>query len=468
MADRERILFLTGKLAYESLCRELEHLGDRTFDYEVQPLGLSVAALMTADMIRRRLQDARGADRILVPGLCSGDLAPLAEHFGVPVQKGPKDLKDLPEFFGGRGAPPDLSRYRVNIFAEIVDAPQLDVAGILARAAAYRADGADVIDLGCLPETPFPHLEDAVQALKAEGYRVSVDSMESGELLRGGRAGADYLLSLRESTLWIADEVPATPVLIPEQAGDLDSLVRAVGALQDRGRDCLADAILDPIHFGFTESIVRYHALRLRLPEVPIMMGTGNVTELTDADTTGITALLLGLGSELGIDAILTTQVSSHARSVVRESDRARRIMYAAKRDNRLPRHVDPGLMALHERKPFPHTAEEIAATAGAVKDPSFRIQISDQGLHIYNRDGLHTAAEPFALFPHLGVEQDGGHAFYLGVELGRAQIAWQLGKRYYQDRELEWGCVVPEPADDEDYAAPGTTLEARRKPRTR
>jgi hypothetical protein len=39
-----------------------------------------------------------------------------------------------------------------------------------------------------------------------------------------------------------------------------------------------------------------------------------------------------------------------------------------------------------------------------------------------------------------LGVENDASHAFYLGVELARAQIAWQLKKRYVQDEELNWG----------------------------
>jgi hypothetical protein len=36
---------------------------------------------------------------------------------------------------------------------------------------------------------------------------VSADSFDTDELLRAGRAGADYLLSLREDTLWLADEV---------------------------------------------------------------------------------------------------------------------------------------------------------------------------------------------------------------------------------------------------------------------
>lgn len=466
MAESERILFLTGRLAHDSLIRELEQLPKRTFGYQVHELGLKVAALMTGTMIQRRLQDTHGADRIIVPGLCSGDLAALGEHFGIPVERGPKDLKDLPEFFGMQGKPTDLSRYRVNIFAEIVDAPNMSVAGIIERAQRYRADGADVIDLGCLPEVAFPHLEDAVRALRAEDFRVSVDSLDEQELLRGGHAGADFLLSLKESTLWIADEVASVPILIPEQTGDMESLCRAAITLQSRNRRFLADAILDPIHFGFTDSLVRYRELRRRLPKVEIMLGTGNVTELTDADTTGISALLLGIASELDASALLTTEVSPHARSAVREADLARRMMFAAKRDGNLPRRYHPGLMALRDRKPFPHTREEIETTARAITDPSFRIQLSEQGIHVFNRDGFHTARDPFDLYPDLQVETDGGHAFYLGVELGRAQIAWQLGKRYLQDNELSWGVAVPEPETNLDTdTQPGSTLTHRSEP---
>ena len=37
------------------------------------------------------------------------------------------------------------------------------------------------------------------------------------------------------------------------------------------------------------------HALRQRFPTVDIMLGVGNLTELTEADTSGINALLFGL-----------------------------------------------------------------------------------------------------------------------------------------------------------------------------
>jgi len=442
----ENILFLTGKLAENSLHKVLADMQPAQFDYQVAQLGISVAALMTPEFIARRLSDARGADRILLPGLCKGELAPLAEKYGVPVQLGPEDLKDIPQYFGHGGKAPDLSHYAVNIFAEIVEAPQLSVDGILARAERYRAQGANVIDLGCLPNTPFPHLEEAVQALKASGFLVSVDSMQSEELLRGGRAGADYLLSLTEKMLWIADEVAATPVLIPARPGSLPSLYRAIQAMQQKGRAFIADPILDPIPFGFAESVVRYHKLRKKFPDVPIMMGVGNLTELTDADTTGINAVLFGIIAELGINAVLTTSVSPHACNAVREADVARRVMHAAHEDRRLPRDYSNGLLGLHDRRPFPYTAEEIAEFAAQVKDPNFRIQVSEQGVHIYNRDGLWRDIDPFRLYPQLGVEDDASHAFYLGVELARAQIAWQLNKRYSQDEELQWGCNTAAP----------------------
>lgn len=461
----EKILFLTGSLAENQLVRVLQEMAAEEFDWRVRNLGLKVAALMTADMIKRRLNDIGDADRILVPGRCRGDLDALCGHFGIPVERGPEELMDLPRFFGKEGKAPDLDNYDVRIFAEIVDAPNLTVEAILQRAEAYAADGADVIDLGCLPETPFPHLADSVQALREAGYRVSVDSMQSEELLTGGRAGADFLLSLHEGNLWIADEVTSTPVLIPAKAGDLDSLQRAMQQLDERGRPYIADAILDPIHFGFTDSIVRYQRLREAHPDVEIMMGVGNITELTEADTTGINAVMMGIISELHITNILATQVSPHCRSAVREADIARRIMYWARRENTLPKQVDSRLTGLHEMKPFPYDFAQIRELAGAIRDPNYRIQVSSEGIHLYNRDGLATHEDPFDFYPELGVESDGGHAFYLGVELARAQIAHQLGKRYVQDQPLRWGSALPEVAENlKCQQAPGTTMKQVKK----
>ena len=264
--------------------------------------------------------------------------------------------------------------------------------------------------------------------------------MSTDDLLLAGKNGADYLLSLTEKSLWVVDEVASTPILIPAKPGSMASLYRAIDACLDKQRAFMADPILDPIHFGLTNSIVRFHTLRKRYPDIAIMMGVGNLTELTDADTTGINAMLFGLISEMNLNAVLATSVSAHAVNAIAEADVARRVMYRAKQDNRLPRGYSHGLLGLHDRKPFPYDATEIEAIAAQIKDPSFRIMVSEAGVHVYNRDGLQLAVDPFRFYPTLGVENDASHAFYLGVELARAQIAWQLKKRYVQDEMLTWG----------------------------
>jgi len=53
------------------------------------------------------------------------------------------------------------------------------------------------------------------------------------------------------------------------------------------------------------------------------------------------------------------------------------------------------------------------------------------------------------------------------GSELAKAQIAWELGKRYVQDQELAWGCAVEhDPAGPGTHRAAGPTLPTRRKRR--
>jgi len=449
----EHLLFLTGKLAENRLHKVLESMQPVAFSHEIRNIGVSVAALMTVQMLMRRLNNLEGVDRIILPGLCRGDLEQLAGHVGIPVLRGPDDLKDLPEFFGRKGKAPDLSRHDVRLFAEITEAPMITIPEILKRAARYKSDGADVIDIGCLPDTPFPHLEETITALHEAGFLVSVDSLEEEDLLRGGRAGADYLLSLKEDSMWIAEEVDSTPILIPEPHTDMPSLYRVIEQFEKKGRKYIADSILDPIHFGFADSIVRYHELRRECPDTEIMMGVGNLTELTEADTTGINALLFGIISELHIGNVLATEVSPHARSAVREADKARRLMFAAREEGSLPKDIDASLLTTHARKPLTYTFDEVKELAQQIRDPSYRIMLSEEGIHICNRDGLATGQNPFDLFPKLDLLQDDApHAFYIGVELARAQIAFQLGKRYNQDEELDWGAAVP-PASEAEQA---------------
>lgn len=467
MADR--ILFITGKLARPSVEKVLAGMDSLPFDYKVHVVGISVAALMTDKLLARRLkpEDYEGFDQIMVPGRCRGDLEKLGQELGIEIVRGPDEIRDLPVYFGRERKKPDLSRYDVMIFAEIVDAPQRSIARILERAHYYAESGANIIDIGCLPQEEFPHMEAAIEALHAEGFKVSVDSLSFKDLKRGAMAGADYLLSLTEKTIELARETDAVPILVPAQPGDMDSLERAIAAMEAMDKPWIADPILDPIHFGFTDSIVRYHEVRRRFPDAPMMMGIGNLTELTDADTSGINALLFGMISELNITHVLATEVSPHARRAIKEADVARRMMFAARDENSLPRDMTDQLLIAHERRPFADDREDVEALAENIKDPNYRIRTTDEGIFVFNRDGIHLETDPFAFYPHLDVAGDDGHAFYLGVELARAQIAWQLGKRYAQDEDLLWGCAVAMPEEDlTEQKAEGTTMHTRKSRR--
>ena len=463
--NQDKLLFLTGKLAEGRLMRTVAGAGLEDGSYAVANIGIKVAALMTEAIVKNRLKGPLDAARVIVPGRSRMDLKSLGSHYGVPFERGPDELADLPQFLGRGGKAPDFSKHDLRIFAETVEATHLSVEEMLRRAAILKSKGADVIDIGCEPGTPFPQLEDMVQALVKAGYKVSVDSGNVEELERAAKAGADFVLSLDETTLDAVKGTSCVPILVPKPHGDLASLLRAIDLAKTKNIKVIADPILDPIHFGFTASIERYAELRRQRPGVEMLMGTGNLTELTDADSQGLTACLLGICSELKIQNVLIVQVSPHTRRTIEEHDAARRLMYLAHQDESLPKGYGGGLLSLHDLMPHPMTDAEIRAAAAEIKDGNFRIQTGDDGVHIYSRDGHHVSHDPFELYPKLGVETDGAHAFYLGYELAKAEIAQALGKRYAQDNPLDWGVAADKRNEDLTRHAPeGATLKASKE----
>src|SRR5215212_12021417 len=94
-----RVLFVTGKLAEPALRRVLREM-QPPFAAEVAVMKITVAALMTTEWIARFLEVPPDTDLILIPGLCEGDPAVLTQQFGVTAAKGPKDLREIPGYFG--------------------------------------------------------------------------------------------------------------------------------------------------------------------------------------------------------------------------------------------------------------------------------------------------------------------------------------------------------------------------------
>jgi dihydropteroate synthase-like protein len=448
--SRPHLLFVTGKLAEPALRRVLAELAPRAgFDYSVAVLPITVAALATTPWVARHLTVPAGTDRVILPGLCAGDLDAVAGPAGVPVQRGPKDLRDLPDEFLGKAPQPPTGgpEYDIEILAEINHCPRLTRAEILARARAYRASGADVIDLGCDPGVTWADAGDTVRALRGEGLRVSIDSFDSREVEAAAAAGAELVLSVNSSNLAAARSWGCEVVAVPDVPADLTGLDHVVETLSGWGVRFRIDPILEPIGFGFAASLGRYLEVRRRYPDAEILMGVGNLTELTDVDSAGVNVLLLGFCQEVGIRSVLTTEVINWCRSCVRELDLARRLVYRARQERILPKHLQPDLVMLRDPRLREHGEEGLRELAAGVKDRNFRLFAERGLLHVLNGSLFLQGTDPFELFRRMreGEAIDPGHAFYLGYEMAKAVTALTLGKNYVQDQALRWGFLTVE-----------------------
>jgi dihydropteroate synthase-like protein len=452
------LLFVTGKLAEPALQRTLAALSPRAgFDYSVAVLPITVAALATTPWIARHLTIPSEVDRVVLPGLCAGDLAAIAAPGAVTVERGPADLLDLPELFGaGKEPPRGYGAFDITILAEINHVAGLTLAEILAQARAYRDSGADVIDLGCDPGVTWAGADEAVRALRGEGLRISIDSFNPVEVEAAVAAGAELVLSVNSSNRDQARHWGCEVVAIPDVPATLEGLDRTIEVLCEQGVAFRVDPVVEPIGFGFAASLGRYLDIRRRYPDAELMMGVGNLTELTDVDSAGVNVMLLGICQEVGIRSVLTTEVINWCRSSVRELDLARRLVYHAYKERVLPKHLAPEMVLLRDPKLRDHGDLMLKELAERVTDRNFRLFAERGVLHVLNGQMYLQGTDPFALFAQMQERGaiDAAHAFYLGYEMAKALTALTLGKNYVQDQALRWGFLTRE-----ENAAPPSSL---------
>jgi dihydropteroate synthase len=447
--SREHIHFVTGKLAEFSLRDVVAKLAPTVeFTYSIEVLNITVAALMTTEWVAKRLHLPPEATRVLLPGYCLGDLAAVEQVVNMPVARGPHDLRRLPEFFGRKSNDQEeYGGYDIAILAEINHAPRLSLAEILVMADAMRSDGADMVDVGCIPGDTWAGVGETVKALVEAGHRVSIDSMNTAEISAAVRAGASLVLSVNSTNREAAVDWGCEVVAVPDVPTTLEGLDETIEHLATHRVPLRIDPILEPIGFGFAASLGRYLSTRQKYPDAEMMMGIGNLTELTDADSAAINVLLLGFCEELGICSVLTTQVINWARSSVRECDLARRLVHYAVRRHALPKHIEPRLVTLRDPSPAAYGNAALDQLAAQIRDPNYRLFAEGDEVHaLAVGEHLHDA-DPFVLFEKMQAAAakpiDSSHAFYLGYELAKAMTALTLNKEYRQDEALDWGFLT-------------------------
>ena len=456
LTPESHLMLVTGRLAETAVRQEVDALQkDHQFGCTVAVMPITVAALMTPRWLTRHLQVPGEVTHVVLPGYCAAESDQLRQHLreqrvDAAVICGPNDCRDLAGWLTGKARVVELTEQSIEIIAEINHVPRRPIDEVVAIADQLIADGADRIDIGADPSQPCPYIADYVRPLADRGYRVSIDTFDVTEARAAIRGGATLWLSVNQLNRDAAADCGAEVVAIPDTPDDLESLDRTIGFLRDRQVPFRIDPILEPIGSGLLSSLLRYHRVRDRYPDAGMMMGIGNLTELTDVDSAGVNLMLLGICQELGIQSVLTTQVINWARSSVRECDLARRMVHYAIRHGVPPKRLSNDLVMLRDPKLHPLSDEALRDLADGIRDNNYRLLAQDDAIHLMSA-GLHlSGTDPFEIFDRLlqrpeSDNVDASHAFYLGYEMAKAAIALQLGKQYAQDQALRWGHLTVE-----------------------
>lgn len=445
--------FVTGRLANAAVKDVVESLAIKhRFAYSIQVVPISVAALITPRWLLRHVQPDHGVTHVVLPGYCDLDAGdPLVKRLAdqnIDVVVGPTDCRMMPEIFGDKLNNADLTSHDIEIIAEINHAPRLGLEQVIATAKMFIRDGADRIDLGCDPQRRCLQIADHVKAVKDLGVRVSIDSFDANEVTDATSAGADLVLSINASNRHQAMDLGCEVVAIPDSPTQLDTLGQTVEFLDRHGIAFRADPILEPIGSGFAASLVRFDTFRQRYPDAAMMMGIGNLTELTDVDSAGINFILLGICEELSIRSVLTTQVINWARSSIRECEIARRLVHYAVNNGVPPKRLSDELVMLRDRSLTPYSSQVLDDIAQSIRDNNYRLFVQDATLRLISAGVDLSDDDPFRLFERLMQQPqsdniDPAHAFYLGYEMSKAMTALHLGKQYNQDQSLDWGFLT-------------------------
>ncbi len=515
-----KVLLITGALAEYTV---KQYAKESSVNTETLALKIPVAALLTPKTIAKALKDVdvKSFDVILVPGLVRGDTSMITKSFGVATFKGPRYAADLPTVLDSLGEVKlstvvpacDLLReklqkkalqeiekaeqnreellkkpgsmlignlavgrdFPMRVLAEIVDAPLMDKETIQRLAKHFVKVGADIIDVGMAAGESRPSDAKRIVSFVKQvvDVPVSIDSLDPAEIREAVHAGADLVLSADAGNIEaIASFVSNVAVVViptnqrqgyfPKKAKErVQFLEQIIQQAKKLGvARCIADLILDPS--DVLESFIAFREFADRNPNVPLFVGVSNVTELMDADSVGVNALLARLSSEVGANILLATEKSDKARGTVGEEVAAAKMMFLAKKRCSVPKDLGVDLLLFKDKrnreelydKAFEKNVQVIAAEKPDLTEldarGSFTIMVDRINEYVValhyslakmeNPDKIikgKTADVVYSKIIELGLVSREDHVAYLGSELAKAEIALRTGKEYIQDKAM-------------------------------
>jgi dihydropteroate synthase-like protein len=363
--------------------------------------------------------------------------------------------------------------FPMRILAEIVDAALLDKDTIQQTAKRFVATGADLIDVGMVAGESQPKkAKRMVKWVKqVTNVPLSIDTLDPAEIKAAVEAGVDLVLSVDAGNIEeIASFSQNFAVVViptnqrqgyfPKKAKDRVQFVEEIIAKARKLgiKRILADLILEPTNI--LESFVAFREFAERNPEVPLFVGVSNVTELFDADSVGINALLAKLSQEINASMLLATEKSPKAKGTVAEEVTAAKMMFLAKKRASVPKDLGIDLLILKDKRTHEELySKELETAAKVIHVPDrlettildsvgmFKIYIDRDenvliAVHYVSRDMTvpnrifkgKTAESVYAKIVQTKLVSKMDHTAYLGSELAKAEIALRTGKGYVQD----------------------------------
>jgi dihydropteroate synthase-like protein len=515
----KKVLLVTGKLAEPLVRKHIANTGVE-FEIKSLPIPVAtfISSRLLVESLRGL--NPLEYSMLLVPGLARCNLKEVEEALGIPAFRGPRHVADLPFVLKNLGRvelskerPADelieskitsaareiLRRAEENVeelllrrhnflvgkgiasvaagkdfpprvIAEVADAPLLSRKQFTKVAEHYLKSGAEIIDIGMVADETMPErVSELVSAIRERfEVPVSVDTLNSREIEAAVDAGADMIISLCGDSIeeFAGLKIPAVLIPIHPKRNyypcSPDEKIKYLLSLVERAKELgyarvIADPILDPLNLGFVESLASFYEFRKHEPDLPLMMGIGNVVELCDADSAGMVALLTGAASELNASFLLAVEASDKTRGCLAEVRRARDMMTVARVRGTAPKDLGLDLLRLKEkRRVWDEYDEGIEGKAEVIRagapgefkpDPrgSFRLFVhGDEIIAVLYRKGEpevvvkgKTAKEVSHEITRRGLVTTVEHAVYLGRELQKAETALRTGRGYVQDRNV-------------------------------
>jgi len=498
-----RILVVTGTES-ENIVKTI--VKECAKDYtDVLVCNRKIAAFITPTILKKALKEQginlKLYELILIPGLITADFTKLEDEIKVPIRLGPKNAYDLiyilPEVdktkFSNKipacellsslkleNAAKDVLRLedeadysfklkdlklgrssRMKVLSEIVNADKYDTDDLVQKIKFYILEGTDMIDLGISLDADVDDVERVIKIMSGFNHPFSIDT-SIPEFLILGCDKADMLLSADKTVLDRMDKKLANTrsavVVLPEISDDSD---KKLGELKDNLnlaksigiKKIVADPVLDPIDLtksNLSESLIRYKAIRTSYKEIPLFFGIGNVSELIDTDSTGVNAILAGIGEELGVSILFTPEYSRKCFGSIYELKKASEMMFLAKNRKMPPKDLGIDLILFKEKRKRDLLADIrdniiIADDSKTWKiDPlgGFSIQLKDGKIYATHKKGTvigKTAKSVLDTIISKNMVSLKEHVAYLGRELMKAEICLRMGRSYIQDEEFEY-----------------------------